>query len=136
MKLLQDLPVKFVFAEVLLFFLVVLFLGMRLHPQDPLLVKSAVNPLMLLVAVITLYYGWWPGLLATGISGVAMFYLYHPFPKEFFLWELLTVLVCGEFYTYWRRKIEYAEEEASYLRLKLREKSALLKVTELSTALR
>ena len=117
--MLKDLGVKFVFVEVLIF--VVLFIvGYQSSSEDPLFLHSSVNPMLLAMLVITLYYGFVYGILGFIIEITFVKLLYPVFPVKIILWHLLNIVISGEFHFFWTKKIETLQDKNAYFRDKLR----------------
>lgn len=117
----KDVSVKVLMAEVILFFAVILTAGYFFDRSNPLSIHGSVSYLLIFMAVVTLYYGIFAGLLGIIISVPALFYFYKPFPLDFFLFNLIMVLVFGEFYFYWSRNIKRLEEKNEYVEEKFNE---------------
>ncbi|WP_457567509.1 PelD GGDEF domain-containing protein [Desulfurobacterium sp.] len=119
----KDIAIKFVVGEAILFFIILTVVGFYFNPSDPLFIHSTVNPFVLLGLTITLFYGLIGGLIFL-IAAVPVFkFIYPGFPLSFFLWTLLLILIAGEFFSYWRRRIELSEEESIYFKSKLRKQT-------------
>jgi len=116
----KDIAVKFVIAETVLFATILMGIGVYTNSKDPLFIYSSVNPFVILSLSLTLFYGLLGGLIFIGSSIPFFYFLYHSFPVKFLLWDLLLVLIAGEFFFYWKKKIQLAEEESAYFKEKLR----------------
>ncbi|WP_456397252.1 PelD GGDEF domain-containing protein [Desulfurobacterium sp.] len=119
----RDIAVKFVVGEAVLFFVILTLAGFYFNPKDPLFIHSTVNPFILLELTITLFYGLIGGLVFLIIAVPVFKFIYPQFPLSFFLWTLLLVLIAGEFFSYWKRRIELSEEESTYFKSKLRKQT-------------
>ncbi|OMH41203.1 PelD GGDEF domain-containing protein [Desulfurobacterium indicum] len=119
----RDIAVKFVVGEAVLFFVILTLIGFYFNPKDPLFIHSTVNPFVLLGLTITLFYGLIGGLVFLVISVPIFKFIYPQFPLSFFLWTLLLILIAGEFFSYWKRRIELSEEESTYFKSKLRKQT-------------
>ncbi len=115
----QEVSIKVLLAEILVLTAGLALAGYLLNPEDPFLVNERITYLMVLLAVLTLYYGLGAGLMALFISTLMILYLYRSFPTEYFLWHALLTLIMGEFNFYWRRHMERATHKTSYLEDKL-----------------
>jgi len=120
----KEISVRFLLVEVVAFFFFFLAAGYRFNSSDPFFINSSINPYLLLLVVLTLYYGLSAGLTALLVSLPFMKLSYEKFPVNFFLWSLLYVFVAGEFHFYWNRKIQLAEEESKYFKEKLRRQTS------------
>ncbi|WP_456485013.1 PelD GGDEF domain-containing protein [Desulfurobacterium sp.] len=119
----KDIAIKFVVGEAVLFFIILTAVGFYFNPKDPLFIHSTVNPFVLLELTITLFYGLTGGLVFL-VAAVPVFrFIYPQFPLSFLLWTLLLVLIAGEFFSYWKRRIELSEEESTYFKSKLRKQT-------------
>ncbi|SNR62648.1 PelD GGDEF domain-containing protein [Desulfurobacterium atlanticum] len=116
----RDIAVKFVIAEAIVFAVILAGIGFYTSSKDPLFIHSSVNPFVILSLSLTLFYGLLGGLIFIAASIPAFYFLYHIFPVNFLLWDLLLVLIAGEFFFYWKKKIQLAEEENIYFKDKLR----------------
>ncbi|SMP08365.1 PelD GGDEF domain-containing protein [Desulfurobacterium pacificum] len=120
----REIGVKFVLIEVFLFTVFFFIFGYFLNPSDPLFTSSPINPYLLFLLVVTLYYGLEIGLLAFLLEIAAMGVLYRNWNVEFLLWSLLHVLIAGEFHFFWTRKIRVTEEENLYFKDKIRRQAS------------
>lgn len=111
----DDVRIRIVFAEVLIFGVIAITLGYIFKPDDPLLINQPAGYYMALLAVMTLYYGLTAGLIALALMGIAIFLAYKPFPYQFFLWHLLFSIIFGEFHFFWTRRTSRLNEENKYL---------------------
>lgn len=111
----QDINVKILTVEVIAFFMIILISMYLLNRHDPFEIKGNVSYFLLFLAVITLFYGILWGLLSLVLALPFLFYFYRPFPLDYFLFNLLMVLVFGEFYYYWRRSINKEEGKRKYI---------------------
>ncbi|WP_457680844.1 PelD GGDEF domain-containing protein [Thermovibrio sp.] len=118
--------------EVLLATLIFIDIGLFLNQKDPLFTSYTVNPFIIFLLVITLYYGLEAGLLALLLEVVSMVLLYKGWNVKFLLWSLLNVLIAGEFHFFWTKKIRVAEEENHYFKDKLRRQTSDLILLKLS----
>ena len=119
----RDTAVKFVIAETVLFATILMGIGIYTNSKDPLFIYSSVNPYVILSLSLTLFYGLLGGLIFIGSSIPFFYFFYHNFPVKFLLWDLLLVLIAGEFFFYWKKKIQLAEEESAYFKDKLRKQT-------------
>jgi len=120
----REVGVKFVLVEVLLFTIFFFFVGYFLNPSDPLLTSSPINPFLLFLLVVTLYYGLEVGFLSFLLEVAAMGIFYKSWDVRFLLWSLLYVLIAGEFHFSWTRKIKVTEEENLYFKDKIRRQAS------------
>ncbi len=115
----QDVSIKVLLGEILVLTAGLAFAGYLLNPEDPFLVNERTTYLMVLLTVLTLYYGLGAGLIALFVSTLLILYFYETFPTGYFLWHALLTLIMGEFNFYWRRHMERATLKTSYLEDKL-----------------
>ena len=115
----QEVSIKVLLGEILVLTAGLAFAGYLLNPEDPFLVNERITYLMVLLTVLTLYYGLGAGLIALFISTILILYFYETFPTDYFLWHALLTLIMGEFNFYWRRHMERATLKSSYLEDKL-----------------
>ncbi len=115
----QEVSIKVLLGEILVLTAGLAFAGYLLNPEDPFLVNERITYLMVLLTVLTLYYGLGAGLIALFISTLLILYFYETFPTDYFLWHALLTLIMGEFNFYWRRHMERATLKSSYLEDKL-----------------
>lgn len=118
-KSLKDISVIF---EIIVIFVVSFSIGYILNNQDPLFIKTSnFNYFYIPILVLSLFYGMGAGLLLLFLLTISSFIYLKEFPEFFFLNGLMLSLISGEFYFYWRKKIESIESKATYLEEKLRE---------------
>ncbi|MFW0884943.1 PelD GGDEF domain-containing protein [Candidatus Acidulodesulfobacterium sp. H_13] len=117
----KDVSIKVLMIEVILFFAVILTAGYFFDRSNPLSIHGSISYLLIFMAVITLYYGIFAGLLGIILSVPALFYFYKPFPLDFFLFNLIMVLIFGEFYFYWSKNKKRLEEKNEYVEEKFNE---------------
>jgi len=132
MKSLKDLGVKFIFVQVIVFVLLFTAVGYYLNPSDPLYLKSQVSPSLLLLLVLTLFYGFYWGVLSFIVELLIAKVVYVEIPIKILLWQLLNVLVAGEFRNYWASKLEEFKEKLNYYNDRIRRfatDSMILKVS-------
>lgn len=110
-----DIATISVLLEILLFSVVYFIIGFLFNKQDPLMLSSEINFLLILLCTITLYYGLNSGLILTLLSAVVFYIYYKPFPFIPFVQNLIFVLICGEFHFFYRRSIRKLKEENSFL---------------------
>lgn len=65
-----DIATISVLLEILLFSVVYFIIGFLFNKQDPLMLSSEINFLLILLCTITLYYGLNSGLILTLLSAV------------------------------------------------------------------
>ncbi|RLB11736.1 MAG: hypothetical protein DRG39_03570 [Deltaproteobacteria bacterium] len=116
--LFQDIALKFILFEILVFLVSYLIVGFSVSPEDPLLIKQPFSYFMVFLVTVTLFYGLTGGMIAIFSAVPALIYFYKPFPMDFFLWHLLVTLISGEFHYYWNRKIALSDEERRYIQEK------------------
>ena len=117
----RDVNIKILTVEIFIFFAAVVIAGYFLNKHNPLGLKGTVNYFLIFLTVITLFYGIAAGLISLILSLPVLLYFYPSFPTHFFLFNLLMVLVFGEFYFYWNRNVKKAEEKSEYVEEKFNE---------------
>ncbi len=115
----HEVSIKVLLGEIVVLTAGLAFAGYMLNPEDPFLVNERITYLMVLLTVLTLYYGLGAGLTALFISTLLILYFYETFPTDYFLWHALLTLIMGEFNFYWRRHMERATLKSSYMEDKL-----------------
>jgi len=109
------------YFETLLILAIYFGLGYWNDPEDLCMVKSPLLPMTIMLAVITLFHGISSGLFAISVIGIAMKFTYTEFDYEYFLGQLVLVLLFGEFHYAWQRKISQFQTEARFTKQKLEE---------------
>ena len=117
----KDVNIKILTVEVIIFFSVILTAGYFVNKHDPLGINSGISYFLIFLTVVTLYYGIAAGIISLILSLPALVYFYPHFPMHFFLFNLLMVLIMGEFYFYWSSNIKKAEEKSEYIEEKFNE---------------
>lgn len=113
--LFQDIALKFIFFEVLVFLVFYVVIGFSISPDDPFLIEQPFSYFMVFLVTVTLFYGLAGGMIAIFAAVPALIFFYKAFPMDFFLWHFLITLISGEFHYYWRRRIALSEEERRYI---------------------
>lgn len=117
----KDANIKILLVEVLLFFGAIFSSGYFLNNRDPLSIHGNASYFLIFLAVVTLYYGIFAGITGIILSGPLLYIFYKPFPLNFFLYNLLMILIFGEFHFYWIRTIKNVEEKNEYIEEKFEE---------------
>jgi hypothetical protein len=133
-KILKELNLKILIAEIFIFTLVLLFIGMYTNPSDPLFIESKFGYLFYLLPllVFTLYYGLVAGIISFFIIVLMAFFFYKEFPTVYILWLFLFVLVASEFNYYWSENVKKTEEKFKYADGKLRDLARELMLLKIS----
>ena len=133
-KFLKELNLKILIAEIFIFTLALLFIGMYTNPSDPLFIESKFGYLFYLLPllVFTLYYGLFAGIISFFIIVLIAFFFYKEFPTVYILWLFLFVLVASEFNYYWSENVKKAEEKFKYADGKLRDLARELMLLKIS----
>ncbi len=133
-KFLKELNLKILIAEIFIFTLVLLFIGMYTNPSDPLFIESKFGYLFYLLPllVFTLYYGLVAGIVSFFTIVLMAFFFYKEFPTVYILWLFLFVLVASEFNHYWSENVKKTEEKFKYTSEKLRDLARELMLLKIS----
>ncbi len=115
----QEVSLKVLLGEIFVLTGGLTVAGYLVNPSDPLLISKNVSYLLIILMVITLYYGLGAGLVALSVAIPLVYYWYEPFPATYLLWHLLLVLIMGEFQFYWKKQTEKARLKVDYLEDKL-----------------
>ena len=105
---------KYRFLEIFIFFLIYIFIGYFLNKNDPLLLNLKFSPLILLLLLITLFYGLIEGVFLWTFSIFTEFWLYKHLPIFENLWFLLLTLMVGFFKYRWQNYIERLEADRDF----------------------
>ncbi len=111
------------YFETLLITLLFIALGLYFYPQDPLLLDTAIPFSIILLLVISLFYGLRKGLLALALLGIVFYFYYHDNFVIPFLSHLLITLIAGQFYHFWFKRYDKAKAESTFLKEKVQELS-------------
>jgi hypothetical protein len=133
-KFLRELNLKILIAEIFIFTLVLLFIGIYTNPSDPLFIESKFGYLFYLLPllVFTLYYGLVAGIISFFTIVLMAFFFYKEFPTVYILWLFLFTLVASEFNYYWSENVKKAEEKFKYADGKLRDLARELMLLKIS----
>ena len=133
-KFLKELNLKILIAEIFIFTLALLFIGMYTNPSDPLFIESKFGYLFYLLPllVFTLYYGLFAGIISFFIIVLIAFFFYKEFPTVYILWLFLFVLVASEFNYYWSENVKKSEDKFKYADGKLRDLARELMLLKIS----
>jgi hypothetical protein len=118
-KNIQSFIPKLVILEILIFFFILLLIGIYFNKEDPLFLTTIFSPLILLTLSFTLYYGFWIGITILSLAFLYTLFFYPQIPTTSILWNAIIILVAGEFKYYWERRIKDTERESIYLYEKL-----------------
>ncbi len=119
----KKLTAGYSFLETALIVAFFLAMGYWNDPDDICMLHTPFSPVVVILAIVTLFHGITNGLFAFGAIGVAMKLAYAEFDLYRFLEYFALVLIYGEFHYYWNREIEEKESRLSYMREKLDEVS-------------
>jgi hypothetical protein len=133
-KFLKELNLKILIAEIFIFTLALLFIGMYTNPSDPLFIESKFGYLFYLlpILVFTLYYGLVAGIISFFTIVLMAFFFYKEFPTVYILWLFLFVLVASEFNYYWSENVKKSEDKFKYANGKLRDLARELMLLKIS----
>ena len=109
-----------VFVDTLAILLVYVLIGYFVDSKDILLINKPFQTFIIVIAVISLFYGFPAGLLSMLIFLVIGFSFYPEFPLYQFLWYLALTLIFSEAHYLWNSKILQLEKEVEYLNEKLK----------------
>jgi len=111
--------IKILLAEVILISLVGIGISYYFEPKDPLRLKTGRGYFDIIMAVLTLFYGFKAGMILILINSAALLLFYKVFPYKYLLWQMLFMLIYSEFHFFWNKKILRLSEENKYLNEKL-----------------
>ena len=109
-----------VFVDTLAILLVYVLIGYFIDSKDILLINKPFQTFIIVIAVISLFYGFPAGLLSMLIFLIIGFSFYPEFPLYQFLWYLALTLIFSEAHYLWNSKILQLEKEVEYLSEKLK----------------
>ena len=109
--------------EVVIFTLIISFIGYFVEPKDPLLIDYTFSFLILWLAIVTLFYGLTMGLVMWGTFSIFALFTYADDPRfTFFLLEnLFFVFLYGLFFSNLHSRINKLTIRSKYLQLRLKE---------------
>jgi hypothetical protein len=107
--------------EVILISFVFLFISYFSNKTDPLFLNYDINLLLILVSVVTLYYGLLASVILLVIFGISFYIFYSPFPIYKYLNLVLFSLIFSEFHYFWNRIIDKIKNENKYIESKFSE---------------
>lgn len=102
------------------------------NKSDPFLINSPINVLLILVSVLTLFYGIVAGIIVCLFIGVGLGIFYKSFPTEYYLNIILFMLIFSEFHYFWNRIIKRNEHKLIYLENKFKEVTTAFYMLKLS----
>ncbi|MCX7641640.1 MAG: hypothetical protein N2Z20_03295 [Elusimicrobiales bacterium] len=102
------------------------------NKTDPLMIKEEINILLIFISVITLFYGLIAGIILIFISGIFIHSFYSPFPLNYFVNNILFMLIFAEFHYFWQRKIKRYQKELDYLNSRFVEINTAFQMLKLS----
>ncbi|NLH39035.1 MAG: hypothetical protein GX445_03115 [Elusimicrobia bacterium] len=97
---------------------ILFFIAYLSNKSDPLLINSNINLVLMLVSIITLYYGFFAGIILIIVIFIILCYSYKNFQYNFFINNLIFVLIFSEFHFFWNKTLMKLKKENSYLNLK------------------
>jgi len=107
--------------ELFLIAFVFFSIGYISNRTDPLLIKSGINIVLILVSVITLFYGLFAGIIVVFTVGMGFYYFYKPFPYNYFINNLVFMLIFSEFHFFWNRALKKLQKQNEYAELRFKE---------------
>ncbi|SMO42492.1 PelD GGDEF domain-containing protein [Balnearium lithotrophicum] len=113
-EIITEKILSIVIIEVLIFVAFLFVVGYFFNPNDILFLNSVISPVLLILIVFTLYYGFTIGIFFLILLSLSALFLYSTYPLSVILWYLIIVIIGGEFRFYWNRKIEEAEAVKIY----------------------
>lgn len=122
-NLFSEISILGLIFELILISFVFFFLGYISNKADPLLINSEINILLILVSVITLFYGLFSGLLIMTAIAFGLYCFYKPFPYNHFINNLLFMLIFSEFHYFWNRTLKKLLKENEYIKVRMEELS-------------
>ncbi|WP_200763636.1 PelD GGDEF domain-containing protein [Nitrosophilus alvini] len=120
------------YFEVFLISTVSIAIGWYINREDPLLLQKHFSYYLLLLSIISLYYGFGTAILCMTIFAVSLLIFYETFPYEIFSMYLLMAFILSEFHYYWKRKLQEYDEVNDYLKEKLEETATNLFILKTS----
>lgn len=130
----EQTNIKLVIVEIFILIGVVYVFGFAIDRSDPLLLENKYGLAFHIfpVAVLSLFYGFFAGVLYLVIFAMTLYIVYSKFTGTLLLLLLLYLLVLSEFNFYWSRVIEKYGKKADYLSDRLRDVGRALYITKLS----
>jgi len=107
--------------EVILISFVFLFISYFSNKTDPLFLNYDINLLLILVSVVTLYYGLLASIILLVIFGISFYLFYTPFPVYKYLNLVIFSLIFSEFHYFWNRIIDKINNKNKYIESKFSE---------------
>jgi len=93
------------------------------HTSDPCFVHTPLPIPLIVLAIVSLYYGYGGGLPFLVYMGLGMWVFYREFPLDLFLVDSVLMLLLCEFHAYWFRTLRSKSATEDYLRAKFDELS-------------
>ena len=109
-----------VFVDTLSILTIYMVVGYFIDPNDILLINKPFQIFIIVIAVISLFYGFPAGIVSMLIFLLIGFSFYPQFPLYQFLWYLTLTLIFSEAHYLWNSKILKLEKEREYLNEKLK----------------
>lgn len=130
----EGISTKIILAEIIFVVFGMYFLGFYLNKEDPLFLNSKLNFLynLLPIALITLFYGIFAGLVYFALFTSLAYFTYKTIDHIYFLSLFLFLLVFSEFWFYWKGKLKEAEIEYNYIAQRLKDLTASFSLLKLS----
>lgn len=116
-----EISVIWLILEILIISLVLISISYFFNKTDPFLINQEINLMLILVAVISLFYGFPGGISIIIIIGIGLKLLYSKFPSSYYINLVLFMLIFSEFNYYWNRKIKKYKARLDYSEKKLKE---------------
>ncbi len=117
----EEISIFGLIFEIIIISSVFFFLAYISNSADPFFIKSEINIILILVAVITLFYGLVAGIILIALIGTGLYYFYKPFPLNYFMNITLFMLIFAEFHFYWNRTAKKLKKQLEYFEGKLQE---------------
>ncbi len=109
-----DYYTSIIFLEIFLLVTLFLAMGWYFDREDPFFIKSEYDLINLLVAALSLYYGYFGAIVLISFLSAGYFFFYQPFPLNALLQNLLFALLASEFRYIWEKKIKLALTDKAY----------------------
>ncbi len=118
--MLNKIKILRVFVDTLSILIVYMVIGYFIDPNDILLINKQFQTFIIIIAIISLFYGFPAGILSMLVFLVIGFTFYPQFPLYQFLWYLALTLIFSEAHYLWSSKVLKLEKEMEYLNEKLK----------------
>ncbi len=122
-NLFSEISILGLVFELILISFIFFSLGYISNRADPLLINSQINVLLILVSVVTLFYGLFSGILVMAATAIGLYHFYKPFPYNYFVNNLLFMLIFSEFHYFWNRTLKKLYKQNEYTQARMDELS-------------